>query len=181
MLLLRYLDTVPLPREADCPQSPLYHERPCLAVIPAEVSASSVPHDQQDVNGLVQFYSFPSNTIVHSLTFQSRVLSLRTSKRIIVVAVDAQVCICRWSRLFFTCSCSVCEGSSPYNRAGQMMFMRVAGWRNKYGYCPGLLDSVPSKISFFKHGVMSGLVDYPVKMSLGKVLGQCRTSVTGHL
>jgi hypothetical protein len=96
ILLLRYLDAVPQPKEADCPQSPLYHERPCLAVIPAEVSASSVPHDQQDVNGLVQFYSFPSNTIVHSLTFQSRVLSLRTSKRIIVVAVDAQVCVCRY-------------------------------------------------------------------------------------
>lgn len=86
--LFRYLDILPPPARVDTPSDPFYRARPCLAVIPCEETHSQA---SGSFDGLVQFYSFKSHTFVHALTFQTRVLSLRTSKRMIVVAVDAQV------------------------------------------------------------------------------------------
>jgi len=42
--------------------------------------------------GLVQLYTLRTHTVVRTLTFTSRVLSVRASPRLLIVALDAQAC-----------------------------------------------------------------------------------------
>eukprot|EP00884_Botryococcus_braunii_P017551 jgi/Botrbrau1/447/Bobra.110_2s0094.2 len=108
---VRYLDTIPPATRVDSPTDPFYKARPCLAIIPCEASTGQTP---DSLDGMVQFYSFKSHTFIHTLRFQTRVLSLRTSNRIIVVAVDAQILVhdavsleCIWSHVTYPAPCTM--------------------------------------------------------------------------
>lgn len=86
------LEVVPWPHKQPDPSSALRNAWPVLAVAPAAgcdpaTSSSSTPTSDH----CVQLYSMQSHTYVHSLSFNSKVLSLRCSPRLIVVALNAQI------------------------------------------------------------------------------------------
>lgn len=83
------LEPLPCPQEVPNSLSPLHNATPTLALVPAPLlqSASTDPKPSHSV----QLYSMRSHTYVHSLSFNSPVLSLTCSRRLIAVALDAQI------------------------------------------------------------------------------------------
>lgn len=83
------LEALPCSAQAPTSLSPLHNATPVLAVVPAPflqpASTDAKPGHR------VQLYSMRSHTYVHSLSFNSPVLSLKCSCRLIVVALDAQI------------------------------------------------------------------------------------------
>ena len=84
------MEPLPCCEEPPTSLSPLHNTTPVLALVPASDPASSPATDSKPAHS-VQLYSIRSHTYVHSLTFNSQVLSLKCSRRLIVVALDAQI------------------------------------------------------------------------------------------
>jgi hypothetical protein len=79
--------------------------RPCIAIVPIETAQPASPTSAQDCSGLggdalesaglhgqVQLYTLRTHSVVQTLQFSSRVLSIRASCRLLIVALDAQAC-----------------------------------------------------------------------------------------
>lgn len=103
----RFLTALPEPQQRDAPGSPLHGLRPCLAIVPVD-SASDSPSSPQAAqadtepgcelesagsSGVVQVYTMRTHSVAQTLRFSSRVLSVRASCRLLIVALDAQVCV----------------------------------------------------------------------------------------
>jgi hypothetical protein len=94
---VRFTEPVPLPQEPDKKGSPLYNYRPILAIVPVDTISTLYGSEEGEVEdgaktcGLLQLYSLHTHSYVHTLKFTSRVLSVRCSTRMIVVALDAQI------------------------------------------------------------------------------------------
>ena len=83
--LHRHLEPVPLPLQQTGKVSLLHEAAPCLAVV------FGGPDIEQDVAHSVHFYSLASGTYVHVLHFDSAVLGVRCSRRLIIVALAGQL------------------------------------------------------------------------------------------
>lgn len=83
------LEPIPCSYEAPNSLSPLHNATPVLALVPAPVLQSASTDTKSSHS--VQLYSMRSHTYVHSLSFNSPVLSLKCSRRLIAVALDAQI------------------------------------------------------------------------------------------
>ena len=104
-MLCRFLTTLPEPQQKDVPGRPLHGLRPCLAIVPVDNTADlpSGPAPAQPgaegacelenagSSGMVQVYTLRTHSVVQTLHFNSRVLSVRASCRLLIVALDAQV------------------------------------------------------------------------------------------
>ncbi|EIE22763.1 hypothetical protein COCSUDRAFT_63899 [Coccomyxa subellipsoidea C-169] len=114
---VRFLEVLPMPQREDTPSSPLHGMRPCLAIVPVESAQPASPSaagregsvgvdglESAGSPGLVQLYTLRTHSVVRTLTFTSRVLSVRASPRLLIVALDAQAgpCALQASR-FRTC------------------------------------------------------------------------------
>lgn len=84
------MEPLPCSEEPPTPLSPLHDATPVVVLVPASEPASSPSTDSKPAHS-VQLYSMRSHTYVHSLSFNSQVLSLKCSRRLIVVALDAQI------------------------------------------------------------------------------------------
>lgn len=84
------MEPLPCSEDPPTPLSPLHDATPVLALVPALEPVSTSSTDSKPAHS-VQLYSMRSHTYVHSLTFNSQVLSLKCSCRFIVVALDAQI------------------------------------------------------------------------------------------
>ncbi|KAL0039055.1 hypothetical protein WJX77_006537 [Trebouxia sp. C0004] len=86
------LAPLPWPQQPPRPSSPLCSAWPVLAIVPSPTADSAATsHSSMSSNHCVQLYSLQSHSYLHSLSFNSRVLSLKCSPRLIVVALDAQI------------------------------------------------------------------------------------------
>lgn len=105
----RFCAALPEPQKSDTPGSPLHGLRPCLAIVPVdnapEGPARPQPAAEAGVepacelesagpSGVVQVYTLRTHSVVQTLHFSSRVLSVRASCRLLSVALDAQVRPC---------------------------------------------------------------------------------------
>ncbi|CAL8470762.1 g10304 [Coccomyxa elongata] len=101
---VRFLEVLPLPQREDTESSPLHGMRPCLAIVPVEGAQPTSPSanaresslgsdglESAGFPGLVQLYTLRTHSVIRTLTFTSRVLSVRASPRLLIVALDAQV------------------------------------------------------------------------------------------
>ena len=87
-----FLAPLPWPQQPPIPSSPLCNAWPVLAIVPSPTADSAITsHSGTSSNHCVQLYSLQSHSYLHSLSFNSRVLSLICSPRLIVVALDAQI------------------------------------------------------------------------------------------
>ena len=83
------LEPLPCSDQAPTSLSPLHNATPVLALVPEPILRLASTDTKPGYS--VQLYSMHSHTYVHSLSFNSPVLSLRCSRRLIVVALDAQI------------------------------------------------------------------------------------------
>lgn len=83
------LEPVSCSDQAPTSLSPLHNATPVLALVPAPILQPATTDTKPGHS--VQMYSMRSHTYMHSLSFNSPVLSLRCSRRLIVVALDAQI------------------------------------------------------------------------------------------
>ena len=104
-MLRRFLTTLPEPQQKDVPGRPLHGLRPCLAIVPVDNTADSPSGpapaqpgtegacelENAGSSGMVQVYTLRTHSVVQTLHFNSRVLSVRASCRLLIVALDAQV------------------------------------------------------------------------------------------
>ena len=104
-MLRRFLTTLPEPQQKDVPGMPLHGLRPCLAIVPVDDTADSLSGpapaqpssegacelENAGSSGMVQVYTLRTHSVVQTLHFNSRVLSVRASCRLLIVALDAQV------------------------------------------------------------------------------------------
>ena len=104
-MLCRVLTTLPEPQHKDVPGRPLHGLRPCLAIVPVDNAADSPSGpapaqpgaegacelENAGSSGMVQLYTLRTHSVVQTLHFNSRVLSVRASCRLLIVALDAQV------------------------------------------------------------------------------------------
>ena len=103
----RFCAALPEPQKSDPPGSPLHGLRPCLAIVPVDNAPESPARPQPAAeagaepacelesagpSGMVQVYTLRTHSVVQTLHFSSRVLSVRASCRLLIVALDAQVC-----------------------------------------------------------------------------------------
>ncbi len=87
-----FLAPLPWPQQPTIPSSPLCNAWPVLAIVPSPTADSATTsHSSRSSNHCVQLYSLQSHSYLHSLGFNSRVLSLKCSPRLVVVALDAQI------------------------------------------------------------------------------------------
>ncbi|DBA69654.1 TPA: hypothetical protein ACH3X2_012712 [Trebouxia sp. C0005] len=87
-----FLASLPWPQQPPRPSSPSCNAWPVLAIVPSPTADSATPsHSSTSSSHCVQLYSLQSHSYLHSLSFSSRVLSLKCSPRLIVVALDAQI------------------------------------------------------------------------------------------
>ncbi|KAK9845302.1 hypothetical protein WJX81_002840 [Elliptochloris bilobata] len=112
---VRFLEMVPEPDEPDAPKAPLYGARPLLAVVPGDAPARAASPPAQPLAGdgggavdSVALYSLRKHCYARELTFGGRVLAVRASRRLLVVALEAQLMAvdarslaCAWSVVTF--------------------------------------------------------------------------------
>lgn len=101
----RFCATLPEPQKRDVPGNPLHGLRPCLAIVPVDSAPESPGRAQPaqlgaepacelesaGASGVVQVYTLRTHSVLQTLHFSSRVLSVRASCRLLIVALDAQV------------------------------------------------------------------------------------------
>lgn len=96
-----------MPQNEDA-ASPLHGMRPCIAIVPIETAQPPSPSgggalelspalggggdamESAGSHGQVQLYTLRTHSTVQTLHFSSRVLSVRASCRLLIVALDAQ-------------------------------------------------------------------------------------------